>query len=202
MLAIGLLVLILVDDKQITYKVVRGEPVAVIGHWFNGWWVVGMTLVLGAPMSLAGWPVTLWSMWRVAFADLYALQLHEQGTRLKHMLKFETAILNHAVNSQAFGGPTSRGGGLKGGYAVHITRENLMTMPARKVLELPLRGGNDPVVMDWLDSADENDDRPKNDESTGDCQGGFRGMPYKPCWRTATTSLMALRPGQPRRTAP
>ena len=44
---------------------------------------------------------------------------------------------------------------MKGGYAVHITRENLMLMPARKVLELPLRGGSAPVAMDRLDSADD-----------------------------------------------
>ena len=134
---------------------------AVIGHWFNWWWVLGLMLGIGAPMSLAGWPVTLWSMWRVAFADLYALQLHERGTRLKYKLKFKTAILNHALNSQAFGGSTIKGGGLKGGYAVHITRENLMTMPARKVLDLPLRGGSGPASMDWLDSADDNGDRPE-----------------------------------------
>ena len=155
MLLIGLLVLLVVDDKQISYKVVKGVPVAVIGHWFNWWWVLGLMLGVGAPLSLAGWPVTLWSMWKVAFADLYALQLHERGTRLKYKLKFKTAILNHAVNSQAFGGSTIRGGGLKGGYAVHITRENLMLMPARKVLELPLRGGSAPVAMDRLDSADD-----------------------------------------------
>ena len=157
MLLIGLVVLMVVDDKQISYKVVDGEPVAVIGHWFNGWWVLAMMVGIGAPVALGGWPITLWSMWRVAFADLYALQLHEVGTRLKYKLKLKIAILNHAANSQAFGGPTTRGGGLKGGYAVHITRENLMTMPARKVLDLPLRGGNSTAVVGWLESADEND---------------------------------------------
>lgn len=169
MLVIGLIVLMVVDDKQISYKVVDGEPVAVIGHWFNWWWVLGMMLVMGAPMTLAGWPVTLWSMWRVAFADLYALQLHPVGTRLKHKLKFKTAILNHAANSQAFGGSTIRGGGLRGGYAVHITREDLMLMPARKVLDLPLRGGNDPAILKWLESVDADDGEPHDAEQrTGD----------------------------------
>ena len=164
MLLIGLVILMVVDDKQISYKVVDGVPVAVVGHWFNGWWVLGMMVGIGAPVALGGWPITLWFMWRVAFADLYALQLHEVGTRLKYKLKLKTAILNHAANSQAFGGPTARGGGLKGGYAVHITRENLMTMPARKVLEQPLRGGNSTAFMDWFDSADENDSLPNDSQ--------------------------------------
>ena len=112
-------------------------------------------------MSLGGWPITLWSMWRVAFGDIYALQLQPVGTRLKYKLKFKTAILNHASNSQAFGGSTIRGGGLKGGYAVHITREDLMTMPARKVLDLPLRGGNARAVADWLATADDGDNVPE-----------------------------------------
>ena len=162
MLVIGLIALMVVDDKQISYKVVNGEPVAVIGHWFNWWWVLGLMLGVGAPMSLGGWPITLWSMWRVAFADVYALQLHTQGTRLKYKLKFKTAILNHAANSQAFGGSTIRGGGLKGGYAVHITRQDLMNMPARKVLDLPLRGGNAPTVADWLETADDEDNLPES----------------------------------------
>ena len=161
MLVIGLIVLMVVDDKQISYKVVDGVPVAVIGHWFNWRWVFGLMLGVGAPMSLGGWPITLWSMWRVAFGDIYALQLQPVGTRLKYKLKFKTAILNHASNSQAFGGSTIRGGGLKGGYAVHITREDLMTMPARKVLDLPLRGGNARAVADWLATADDGDNVPE-----------------------------------------
>ena len=155
MLAVCIGILLMVDDSKVTYKVVDGEPIAVIGHWFNWWWTLGLTFGIGSPVAFAGWPVTLSSMWRVSFADLYALQLEPRGTRLVYKLKFKTAILNHAANSQAFGGATGKGGGLRGGYAVHITRENLMAMPARKVLELPLRGGIDTGMVEAVQAGDD-----------------------------------------------
>ena len=164
---LGLVILILVDESQVTYSIKDGQPVAEIGHWFNWWWVMAFT-ASGSLFTVAGWPITMWKMWQVAFADLYALQLQATGTRLKYKLKFKTAILNHAANSQAFGGATGRGGGLRGGYAVHITRENLMGMPARKVLELPLRGGNDPQVKQWLDDGQSGPDPLDEESATGD----------------------------------
>ena len=135
------------DEYSINFTATGEAVYSQGGSSWSGWLTLLITLLGGAAGAPAGWMLSLYVMYRRAAGPVYALQLFKEGSRLLRKLKVRLWRLNYADHSEAMGGSSRDGrGGLLGGHVLHITRDDLMALPARAIPDLPTIGGDDDAM--------------------------------------------------------
>ena len=117
------------------------------GAGWNFWYSLAFAGI-GALFGVApAWLLSMWVMWRRCYGPRYALQKSKDGPELMFKLVSWVARMAYAAHSDAIGGPSGGKGGLAGGYVLHITTDDLMTMPAQAIYDLPMRRVSDDAMQ-------------------------------------------------------